>query len=427
MTSSAVSGSLQPVSPRGAATTKAATPAPYRWTILLVAWASFCLTFIDRLAWGNVAIHVGETLGLPIAAFGSFFAAFYSGYFITNIAGGFAADRFGGRVVLVVSLLMLGASTALFGTITGVFEGLMLQALMGLVAGADYVACIKLIARWFPREERGTAMGLLLSAPAIGVAVPNLIIPTMLQWVDWRGAYYSLGAATALVGLWAIVAVSDAPPGAVLPAAPPRLRLLQLAANRNWLLITLCGFGLSWAMWGFAFWSNVLLVHDHHLAPKWTGLMVGLYGATGIVTKPAVGWIQDRLRLSCRWLSIVGLILSIILLIVFSQTEDPQLSLILSILVGVTLFGTTVPSSTILMGTVTPAHVASAVGISNAFWQLANVLNPIVVGATFRFANDFATAYYVMVAGPIIGLVCLFLIRERAGGDYAPPESATGR
>jgi hypothetical protein len=79
------------------------------------------------------------------------------------------------------------------------------------------------------------------------------------------------------------------------------------------------------------------------------------------------------------------------------------------------------------MGTVTPVHVASAVGISNAFWQLANVLNPIVVGATFRFANDFATAYYVMVAGPIIGLVCLFLIRERAGGDYAPPESATGR
>jgi len=52
----------------------------YRWVILLVTWAAFLLSFIDRLAWGNVAVSVGASLGMSIAALGVFVTAFYVGY-----------------------------------------------------------------------------------------------------------------------------------------------------------------------------------------------------------------------------------------------------------------------------------------------------------------------------------------------------------
>jgi len=60
-------------------------PSPYRWVILFIAWIAFLLSFIDRLAWANVAVSVGESLGLTVAVLGVFVTAFY--VFITLAVG----------------------------------------------------------------------------------------------------------------------------------------------------------------------------------------------------------------------------------------------------------------------------------------------------------------------------------------------------
>ena len=72
--------------------TAAAGPVSYRWVILFIAWISFLVSFVDRLAWGNVAISVGQSLGIPVAALGIFVTAFYIGYVIANFIGGFSSD-----------------------------------------------------------------------------------------------------------------------------------------------------------------------------------------------------------------------------------------------------------------------------------------------------------------------------------------------
>jgi sugar phosphate permease len=63
-------------------------PSPYRWVILFIDWIAFLLSFIDRLAWANVAVSVGESLGLAVAALGAFVTAFYFGYVMSNAIGG---------------------------------------------------------------------------------------------------------------------------------------------------------------------------------------------------------------------------------------------------------------------------------------------------------------------------------------------------
>src|SRR5258706_4970479 len=76
----------------------------YRWVILLVTWAAFLLSFIDRLAWGNVAVSVGASLGMSIAALGVFVTAFYVGYVAANAIGGFFTDWLCGRVMVIAGL-----------------------------------------------------------------------------------------------------------------------------------------------------------------------------------------------------------------------------------------------------------------------------------------------------------------------------------
>lgn len=180
---------------------KSAAQAPYRWIILGIAFAAFLVSFLDRLAWSNASLLAGKSIGVPLAALGVFITAFYVGYVAANALGGFITDRIGPRRMLVMALVSLAASTFLFGFATSFATGLALQAAMGVCAGADYAACIKIVASWFQPSERGRALGLFSTAPSIGVTLANAVFPSALSVVEWRVLYWGLGGVTAALAL----------------------------------------------------------------------------------------------------------------------------------------------------------------------------------------------------------------------------------
>ncbi len=238
--------------------TAVAAPA-YRWVVLFVAWLGFLLSFVDRLTWANVAVSVGGSLGLPVAALGIFVTAFYVGYVICNALGGMASDRVGARLTLSISLMLLGVSTFLFSFTASVGFGLVLQGLMGLAAGADYASSIKLIVAWFDRTSRGRAMGILLIASSLGVTATNAVVPTLAALAGWQGVYRALGLVTLAVGAIAFLLLRDRPAGTVQNLAA-RVPVRRLLGDRNLLLLGLVGFAAFWGTWGFAFWANALMI-----------------------------------------------------------------------------------------------------------------------------------------------------------------------
>src|SRR5271166_4434314 len=223
------------------------TAAWYRWVILFICWLAFLLSFVDRLTWANVAVSVGDSLGLPVAALGVFVTAFYVGYVVCNVLGGFASDWIGGRLTLTFSMLALGTCTFLFGWTTSVAMGLIIQALMGFSAGADYASCIKLIVAWFDRGSRGKAMGLFLIASSLGVVTTNALVPTLAALIGWRGVYHVLGAITIGVGIVAYLVLRDRPTSAGPISVAPSLR--PLLRNKTMILLTIAGFCGFWGTW----------------------------------------------------------------------------------------------------------------------------------------------------------------------------------
>ena len=361
---------------------RVATGASYRWVILFVCWLAFLLSFVDRLAWANVAVSVGATLGLPVAALGAFVTAFYVGYLACNVAGGFASDRIGGRLTLASSMLALGACTFLFSWTTSVAMGLVVQALMGLSAGADYASCIKLIVAWFDRRSRGKAMGLFLVASSLGVATTNALVPALAAWLGWRGVYQALGAATGAVGVLAYLALRDRPAAAApLPAAPSVRPLLR---NRTMALLALAGFGGFWGTWGFAFWANALMVRQHGLSPVEAGGVVSLAGAAAIIGKPAFGWLSDRLGGRPKWLVVGSFSLFAVMLVVFGNLHDRLSFQLAAPLLGLGAFVYS-PLLAVLVAEVSGAALAgSATGLTAGFWQVGSVIVPLVVGFVFQ-------------------------------------------
>lgn len=235
----------------------------YRWIVLLLAWTAFSVSVMDRSAWSNAAVEFGRMLGLPLAALGVFATAFYVGYVVSNAAGGLMVDWVGPRRLLGLALLPLGAATFLFSMAGGIVTGIALQAVMGLLAGADYAAGGKLVVSWFGKRDQGRAMGLFMTATSAGVMLTNLIVPRLMSSIHWSGAYQVLGAATVVVGLACLAFLRNSPVPLGRSARPDFRPLLR---NRELTILLVAGFGALWGTWGFAFWANALMIRGHHLS-----------------------------------------------------------------------------------------------------------------------------------------------------------------
>lgn len=387
-------------------------PAPaYRWVVLAVAWGALLMAFVDRLAWANLAVQVSGSLGLPIAGLGVFVTAFYIGYVSANVLGGVATDKLGPSRMLTLAIIPLGICTLLFSFTSSVVMGLGLQLLMGLAAGADYSACVKLAATWFEFRFRGRAMGILITASSAAVVLTNASVPSLSAWLGWAGVYKVLGVTTMLVGLLCWLLLRDAAPTGDARALPQPVS--ALLRNRDLVLLGLVGFGAMWGTWGFAFWVNALMIKGHGISPVRAGLITAVFGIGAIVAKPLVGLLSDWLGGRRKALVIICLASFTAMLLLFGWLQTELEFLIAAPILGITAFVYSPLLAAMVAEIAGPTLVGSATGSTNAFWQLGSVIVPVAVGVVFQSTHSFGAAFIALALGPLVGTVIMFAVRER--------------
>ena len=55
---------------------------------------------------------------------------------------------------------------------------------------------------------------------------------------------------------------------------------------------------------------------------------------------------------------------------------------------------------------------ASAIGVSNAAFQVGSVLVPLAVGMVFQSTSSFNLAFITLAIGPLVGGVAILAVRE---------------
>ncbi|MFM0336128.1 MFS transporter [Paraburkholderia fungorum] len=398
--------------------TSQASPAfasPFRWIVLLFAWAALVLSTVCRLAYGTLAISVGQSLALPLAALGVFVTAFHVGYVLSNVVGGVTTDRIGGRAMLSISVLSLAAATFCFGYTTSLIVGLILQVIMGLTAGADYASGVKLVTQWFDRRERGRAIGLLMTASAIAVITTNALLPTIVEKFGWRDTYHGLGVVVLIFAIICAIVVRESPNSndTVLPTLQHTKPRMSALFTRNFVLLGLAGCGAFWGTLGFSTWTISLMVKGHNISAVQAGFVLSIAGIAGLLSNPAVGWLSDRLGGRRRALTIASLGFFCVMLLVFGQLSNLTSLLIAAPLIGIGAFIAAPLLVTQVAEQGGPKMAGSAAGIANAVWQSGSALSPVVVGAAFQMSHSFSVAFSVLAIGPLFGLVCMLFIKEK--------------
>jgi nitrate/nitrite transporter NarK len=316
------------------------------------------------------------------------------------------------------SILLSGAFMVFFGEVHSQSLGLVFQGLVGLCAGAEFGGGVKVIATWFIPERRGFAMGVYMTATSLGLVIANAIVPSLIQAGSWRTSYHVFGLASIAISILCIVFLRPGSVGASgekQPRALPDLR--PLIRNRNLLLLGIAGFGALWGTYGFITWANLLMVKGAAVSPVQAGVVLVIFGAVAIFSKPLIGIIADFLKIPYRMLVIGILAVFGATLLLFSFATDIVQFLWIAPVLGIAAYIYS-PLMIAMIPTFSGERLAgSASGGVNAFWQLGSTVVPAVVGMVFGATGSFQLAFFSLAAGPLLAIIPMVAIRQSPKGS----------
>src|SRR3954463_13787491 len=127
--------------------------------LLFLGWA---LGNLDRYIMNYAVLSITEDLNLSASSTGILLSSFFAGYALMQLPGGWLADRFGARKVLITSVILWSIFTGLTGAAWSLTSMIIIRFLFGVGEGGFQPASSKIISQAFPQENRARAMSIML-------------------------------------------------------------------------------------------------------------------------------------------------------------------------------------------------------------------------------------------------------------------------
>lgn len=175
---------------------------PKRFIIVLGCYFALFITYLARVILSVAMIPMASQYGWSKKVQGSLMAAFYYGYITTQVPAGLSADKYGGKVVLmlgVVGAAMFSLATPVAAQ-TGFPFLVACRAATGAAAGVAFPATHHMFACWILPCERSRAVAFVGSGTYLASGLCMLFAPLLIV----HHGYSSVFMLTGLVGLvWA--------------------------------------------------------------------------------------------------------------------------------------------------------------------------------------------------------------------------------
>ena len=138
---------------------------------------------IDRAAMSVAVLPMSSQFGWDDGTKGAVSAAFFAGYMVTNLFGGFLAARHGARGVLAAGVALWSAFTVLTPAAAGSTLPALLasRGVMGLGEGVTYPAVQTLVGEWVPRDKQSRVLSFIYSGHQLGTIGSFILAPLIIR------------------------------------------------------------------------------------------------------------------------------------------------------------------------------------------------------------------------------------------------------
>jgi MFS transporter, ACS family, hexuronate transporter len=166
----------------------------FRWTICGLLFAATVIAYVDRGVLAYLEKTLEGIIGWNKTQYSYMTAAFQAAYAIGLVSAGWLTDRLGTRRGFTVAITVWSFAAMAPAAAFSVFTFALAMFFLGLGEAANFPACIKTVAEWFPKKERALATGLFNSGANIGAIVVPVVVPFLAVSFGWRGAFVATGS-----------------------------------------------------------------------------------------------------------------------------------------------------------------------------------------------------------------------------------------
>ncbi|EAS1760255.1 MFS transporter [Salmonella enterica] len=427
----------------------------------------FMITLVLTLATGDRATlsvagpEMQKELGISAVEIGYLFSAFSWAYVISMTPAGWVADKIGSKRAMFLGILLWSVMTVLMGLvsyITFVVPALLiLRFLLGVCESPVGPSAGRIIAAWFPSQERGVAGAIFNSAQYASLAIFTPLMAWLCHAFGWDHVFIVMGVIGIVIAFcWSkFFHVPMKHPGinseemeylkeggalveldTVTSVKGERKRaglqeIAQLFKSRMLIGIFIGQYCISAITWFFMTWFPIYLVKERGMSILQAGFMASVPAICGLVGGILSGFFSDWLLRKTNNLSLarkvpitIGLTMSASMILCNYVGSEALVMFLMSAAFFGKGFGSL--GWAVVADTAPKEIIGTTGGLFNSLGNIAGIVTPVVIGYILQETNSFANALVFVGTHGIIAVCSYwFIVGKIERLKIAPREGAT--
>jgi MFS family permease len=360
------------------------------------------------------------------AILGNLSAFYFYGYAGMQIPVGLLLDRFGPRRLMTVAATVVAVACLMFAWSGALAGASVMRFLIGAGCAFSLVGAMAVAGQWFPRERFALLAGLAMMFGMVGGVFGQAPLRLAVDASDWRTTMASVAVIGFGLALAAWLFVRDrrrgsGGVGAVLQG------LRRVGANRETWLNAVAGLGSTGPLLAFAgLWGVPYLQAVYEIDRVTAGSVTSVTFIGWGVGAPLIGWLSDHIG-NRRKPLVAGLVVSALSLAAILYVPGVPLWGVGALCFGIGFGGSAQIVCFALVREHNPPQLSgTAIGMVNALvtgagalfqptvgWLLDSGWDGLLVdGARVYTVAAYNSAFGVLVAGCIVGILCAIVMRE---------------
>ncbi|WP_026440658.1 MFS transporter [Acidocella facilis] len=419
-----------------------------RYGIVAMLFLVTAINYGDRASMSMVGAPMSKQLGIDPIGLGYIFSAFSWAYVVAQIPGGWLLDRFGSRRVYFWSIFSWSVVTALQGFVT-IFSStteiiimlVLLRCLVGLAEAPSFPGNSRIVAAWFPANERGTAAAIFNSAQYFATVMFAPLMGWLIHTINWQSVFFVMGGAGILASLlWlkvihnpdahpsinkaeleyieqggGLVRIDTVKPGAALAPGFRTEAVKQMFASRMMVSVFVAQYCINALTYFFISWFPVYLVQARHMSILKVGIVAAIPAICGFAGGVLGGVLSDALQrmglslsLSRKIPIIGGMLLSMSIL----AANYTNINAVVIAVMAIAFFGKGVGAlGWAVMADIAPREITGLTGgVFNMIGNASGIVTPIVIGYIVKDTGSFNGALGFIAAHAFVAVLCFAVL-----------------
>jgi len=352
------------------------------------------------------------------------------------ILGGWALDRYGPKIVVILMGFFTGLSLLLASYTNSQWQLFISYSfLLAVGTGPTYTVTMATASRWFT-DKRGLALAIVGSGAGFGIIVMAPLATYLISGYGWQTAYFVIGIIAlctmipfALPLRKAPVAVATTPDEESLETPRPTtlqeqhlkkqgdFSLPQATKTRNfWLLL------FVWLLNSFCL--HLVLTHlaphaiDLGISPMKAAALLTLLGGTSIPGRLIMGRVSDTI--GRKQAGIISALCMAGAMLLLALGSDLWILYLFSTIFGFFYGGLDPPIIALIGDIFGMRNIGLIVGVTTVGWSAGAAIGPVLAGYIFDVSGSYFFAFLAGAVGMLIATVLLLLVTRPRQETYSP-------